>query len=101
MEIKRIDPKLYKAIMMAFSYQINCELTPGQCKELVDFIDNTQQVEDKCVWKIKTSLVKWGDKTLHDIKKQCDPESFYTAVIEKDIEKNCMCGKRIRYEDVE
>ena len=50
MDIKRIDVKLYKAIMMAFQYQINCELTPEQCKELLDVIDNPQQLEGECVW---------------------------------------------------
>ena len=50
MEVKRIDEKLYKAIMMAFQYQINCELTPEQCKELLDVIDNPQQETDECVW---------------------------------------------------
>jgi hypothetical protein len=50
MDIKRIDVKLYKAIMMAFQYQINCELTPEQCKELLDVIDNPQQGADECVW---------------------------------------------------
>lgn len=50
MDIKRIDVKLYKAIMMAFQYQINCELTPEQCKELIDVIDSPLQVEYECVW---------------------------------------------------
>ena len=50
MDIKRIDEKLYKAIMMAFQYQINCELTPEQCKELLDVIDSPLQVEDECAW---------------------------------------------------
>ena len=50
MDIKRIDVKLYKAIMTAFQHQINCELTPGQCKELLDVIDNPLQVEEECVW---------------------------------------------------
>ena len=50
MEVKRIDVKLYKAIMMAFQYQINCELTPEQCKELIDVIDNPLQLEYECVW---------------------------------------------------
>jgi len=50
MDIKRIDVKLYKAIMTAFQHQINCELTPEQCKELLDVIDNPLQVEDECVW---------------------------------------------------
>jgi len=51
MEVKRIDPKLYKAIMMAYQYQLSCELTPSQCKELVDYIDSPLQVEEECVWK--------------------------------------------------
>ena len=63
MNVKKIDPKLYKAIMMAFQYQINCELTPKQCKELVDFIDNPLEVEEVCEWAHKKFDNHWDEYT--------------------------------------
>ena len=96
MNAKRIDVKLYKAIMMAFQYQINCELTPGQCKELLDVIDNPLQVEDECVW----------------VREKTD-RGYAAFYIPKDHEQHIdcytqdagsydycpTCGKRIRYEE--
>lgn len=35
-----ISYRLYKAIKMAYLYQVNCELTPEQCKELLNVIDD-------------------------------------------------------------
>lgn len=56
MNVKRIDEKLRKAIMMAYQYQINCELTPSQCKELIDYIDNPLELEEVCEKRIYKTL---------------------------------------------
>ena len=96
MDIKRIDVKLYKAIMTAFQHQINCELTPGQCKELLDVIDNPLQVEEECVW----------------VREKTD-RGYAAFYIPKDHEQHIdcytqdagtydycpTCGKKIRYEE--
>ena len=35
-----MDEKLYTAIMMAFQYQINCEITPTQSQEILRVINH-------------------------------------------------------------
>ena len=75
MNVKRIDEKLRKAIMMAYQYQINCEITPEQCKELVDFIDNPLEVEEVC---------EWGTHT-------------YDELADGDWKFCPNCGKRVKY----
>ena len=97
MEVKRIDEKLYKAIMMAFQYQINCELTPGQCKELLDVIDNPLQVEDECVWTGEYYGYDYnGDRIFVSEKTGCSDNHVQTVIVPDNI--YCPnCGKRIRY----
>ena len=92
MNVKRIDAKLYKAIMMGFQYQINCELTPEQCKELVDFIDNPLEVEEVCEW--------WTNKNYpDDLMTKCKC-IYYNADL-KDYQFCPNCGKPIKYESEE
>ena len=45
-EISKLAP-VYKAIMMAYQYQINCELTPEQCKILIDYFEKPIIVKDE------------------------------------------------------
>ena len=59
------------------------------------------ETEEVCEWQIKPSIAKWHGEPMHDIVKQCDPDSFYSAVIDKDKEAKCNCGKRIKYVEVE
>ena len=99
MDIKRIDEKLYKAIMMAYQYQINCELTPGQCKELLDVIDNPLQVEDECVYTGEYGGWDENGDTIFFSKKTTCSDSHFQKV---SIPNNTFCpncGKRIRYEE--
>ena len=111
MTTKRIDEKLYKSIAMAFQYQINCELTPGQCKELLDVIDNPQQVEDECEWKEVWEYTSYDDDDgFWWLLTSCDYK--YSEIFDNVISKNdrikdfikemkltyCPnCGKRIKY----
>jgi len=97
MNVKQIDAKLYKAIMMGFQYQINCEITPEQCKELVDFIDNPLVVDNEvCEWK----GVRYNPPGLpvyyayyppHDV-------SYWVSIYQVEEYLFCPdCGKRIKY----
>lgn len=103
MNIKKIDPKLYKAIMMAFQYQINCELTPAQCQELVKFIDNPLIVEDDevCEWK----YTKEKDTEYSTLETYKNPHLNIVAEINyfqpKEFKYCFVCGKRIKYVEVE
>lgn len=91
MNVKKIDPKLYKAIMMAFQYQINCELTPKQCKELVDFIDNPLEVEEVCEWVLDHHM----DDAMWDIAPSCCVGEF--SMNKPKYEVCPSCGKPIKY----
>ena len=104
MEIKRIDPKLYKAIIMAYQYQINCELTSNQCKELVYYIDSSSQVEDECVWKEEKRRIGKPDEYFL-YKSPHEPSHFHGVIGNYDERKifiYChVCGKHIKYVEEE
>lgn len=51
MEIKKINLSLYKTLKLAIDLKIDLQLTPGQCKELIDFIDNPLVVDECCEYK--------------------------------------------------
>ena len=100
MNVKKIDHKLYKAIMMGFQYQINCEITPEQCKELVDFIDNPLVIDDEqvCEWKLTDCGIAEDEPYephLYIGEYQC-VDGWYHG--EKPYYKFCpSCGKPIKY----
>ena len=85
MNVKQIDAKLYKAIMMGFQYQINCEITPEQCKELVDFIDNPIELEEVCEWVLEEYEMCISP---HNNGNWCDKDEYQFCPT---------CGKRIKY----
>jgi len=95
MNVKRIDEKLRKAIMMAYQYQINCELTPSQCKELIDYIDNPLELEEVCEW----VLYYHYDSAMWDIAPSCCVGEF--SMNKPNYEICPSCGKRIVYKESE
>lgn len=114
---KSISEKLYRALMMAFQYQINCEITPEQCKELVNFIDSHNVIEGECTWKAE---MEWTDRLSNEgfwhIDTKCDwtyPEDYDATIADLGLDtieefvklmgfKYCPnCGKRIRYAESE
>ena len=100
MNVKKIDPKLYKAIMMAYQYQINCELTPSQCKELIDYIYNPLEVEEVCEWK----GVRYNPPGLPVYYAYYPPHDVSYCVSTYQVEEYLFCpdcGKRIVYKEGE
>ena len=92
MNVKRIDAKLYKALMMGFQYQINCEITPSQCKELIDYIDHPLRLEDKCLWVFKN----FDGRKMYNSPENC---GYHITYPEFTFCPNC--GKRIVYKESE
>ena len=84
---------------MAYQYQINCELTPNQCKELVDFINNQLEGEDECTWKGEyRGYDEHGDIIFVSKKTACSDTHIQKVSAPNNI--YCPnCGKRIRYEE--
>ena len=88
MEIKKINFSLYKTLKLAIDLKIDLQLTPGQCKELIDFIDNPLVVDECCEWKHK-----FYDTYKPDCKDNIVSESSFIYCPN--------CGRKIKYVEVE